>query len=587
MPVSYDVTVVPARQEIEVRMHVAAPDRSGVLVLETPTWVPGDYKFAPFGRDVFGVRAVDNATGSSLPVRREGWQGYRIETGDGSVSIAYTAYCGDLDFSEPCGILSEQNGVLLGTRYLRLDGEAGPCEMTYHVPTGWDLHHPSGARRLGPTSWQYANYEILLDTPVVMGHFDRLLRSVHGIPFHVIFLDQGIGFQAGAERFADAVAKGAAGCHDVFGTFPFEDYTYIISLDPRNNWGLEHLTSTMVGLHSGAFIDDDQFAIGVRACIHELFHAWNVRRLRPATLGKLDLRRGSFTEGLWMAEGFTRYYEFLIGTRTGLYSPMQFFSSVVNYYRHLEVLPSYRRVTARDSSATSYLNHGSYPGAPNNTFDYYAKGMLIAFGIDALLRRSQTAQSLDSVFRAFYAAYVGRGDGYTPEQVVDFLAGIDRAASDQLASQISEPTGVDLAAELVKLGFQVSTKDVPYLGLMLQDGSGPGIYGVLDTSPAGDTGLAPGDVILGVNGFGFSIKTLKYAVRDAASVQLEIRRGHQVRRHVSAPGKRTAIASLTWHGDAAQASRIATWLASDFRPTAGTSIPLDFYENFHGIETVI
>jgi predicted metalloprotease with PDZ domain len=587
MSVSYDVTVVPARQEIEVQMRVAAPARSGVLVLETPTWVPGNYKFAAYGRDVFGVRAVDDSTGSSVPVPRESWQGYRIESRDGSVSIAYTAYCGDLDFSESCGILNGQNGVLLGTRYLRLDGEAGPCEVTYHVPTGWDLHHPSGAHRLGPTSWRYPSYEILLDTPVVMGHFDRLLRSVHGTPFHLIFLDQGIGFQAGAERFADAVAKGAAGCHDVFGAFPFEDYTFVISLDPRNNWGLEHLTSTMVGLGSEAFIDDDQFGIGVRACIHELFHAWNVRRLRPATLGRLDLRRGSFTEGLWMAEGFTRYYEFLIGTRTGLYSPTQFFSSMVNYYGHLEALPSYRRVTALDSSAASYLNHGSYPGAPNNTFDYYAKGMLIAFGIDALLRRGRAAQSLDSVFRAFYAAYAGRGDGYTPEQVLDFLAGIDPAASAQLAHQIGEPGGVDLPAELFELGFQVSTKDVPYLGLILQDGRGPSIYGVLDTGPAGDSGLAPGDVILGVNGFEFSVKALKYAVRNAASLQLEIRRGHQVRRHIAAPSKRTAIASLTWHGDAAQASRIETWLGSDFRPAAGTSIPLDFYENFHGIETVV
>ena len=56
------------------------------------------------------------------------------------------------------------------------------------------------------------------------------------------------------------------------------------------------------------------------------------------------------TEGLWLAEGFTRYYEFLICTRTGIYSPQQFFSTVVNYYRHLEVLPAYYRVSAVDSS---------------------------------------------------------------------------------------------------------------------------------------------------------------------------------------------------------------------------------------------
>jgi hypothetical protein len=35
------------------------------------------------------------------------------------------------------------------------------------------------------------------------------------------------------------------------------------------------------------------------------------------------------------------------------------------------------------------------------------------------------------------------------------------------------------------------------------------------------------------------------------------------------------------------AARIAAWLQRDFAPDRGERISLDFYENLHGIETVI
>jgi hypothetical protein len=52
------------------------------------------------------------------------------------------------------------------------------------------------------------------------------------------------------------------------------------------------------------------------------------------------------------------------------------------------------------------------------------------------------------VFRAFYAAYAGRGDGYTSAQVVDFLTAIDPAAAERLGRRINEPAGLDLEARI-------------------------------------------------------------------------------------------------------------------------------------------
>ena len=297
---------------------------------KSPPGSPGDYVFAPQARDLFDVRATCGVTGKELRVRRHGWQGFVVEEGAGDVRLSYTASAWGDDLSESAGLVSERCAVVLGARYLFAPAHRGACEVHYRVPSGWKVHHPSGARRLGDDlAWEYPSYELLLDTPVVFGEFDVLRREVKGTPFYFVFIDRGVGFESESGRFVDKVARAIDVFHGVFHSFPFTDYTFVLSLNPNNDWGLEHLTSTMCGLGADVFVDDDKFNVGVRVCAHELFHAWNVRRCRPAPLGQLDrhFETGAFTEGLWLAEGFTRYYEFLACARAGVYSASQFFSS--------------------------------------------------------------------------------------------------------------------------------------------------------------------------------------------------------------------------------------------------------------------
>jgi predicted metalloprotease with PDZ domain len=585
---AYRVRAVPARHEIEVEMLLEGPAAEGPLRLEVPTWVPGDYEFQPFGRDLFDVKAADPRTGGELAVTRAGWQAYHVEGAAGAVRVNYTAYCSSTDFGEPCGILDDRYGILLGTRYLFTPAHRGPCRITYEIPEGWGLHHPSGARRDGEWSWEYPSYEVLLDTPVVMGAFDLLTREVKGTTFYFIFVSRGVGFESQVGRFVDSLARVAVAYHEQFGSFPFADYTFILSLNPTDDWGLEHLTSTMVGLGPDVFIDPEQYATGVRGCAHEMFHAWNVRRLRPAPLDQLDFYRGSFTEGLWMAEGFTRYYEFLVCTRTGIYTPQEFFSAVVNYYGHLSALPAYMRVSALDSSAASYLNHDSaYPGRVNNSIDYYDKGMLIAFGLDVTLRSGGDGGSLDRAFVTFYEEYVGRGPGYTTAEVCDFFGRLSEGLGERLSREVSVPGGLALAERLREIGFETEKEKVAYFGLVMQDGEGPAVYGVLDTGPAGQSGIAPEDVVTTVNGYPYSLAALKWVCANEGAVRLGVLRGNQPRTYEFTAGESTRIGRLTWAGTDEQAARIAAWLGQPFEPSRGQDFPLDFYENFHGVKTVI
>lgn len=591
--VEYRVRLLPAQHELDITMVLHGPVATGSVALQIPTWVPGDYSFDTYARNLFDLTAEDADTGAPLIVHRDGWQGFRIEGAGGAVRLTYRAYAYATEYGEPCGILDSEYAVLLGTRYLFAPDHLGPCRVQYVLPEGWTrIHHPSGAKALGGNAWEYPSYEILLDTPVTMGHFDLFTRQVHGTPIHSVFVDRGVGFEAGVESFVDQLAGIAGLFHDMFGSFPFDDYTFILSLNPAADWGLEHLTSTMCGLGPDVFTVPDETAHGVRVCAHELFHAWNVRRLRPAPLKKLEthLTCGCFTEGLWVAEGFTRYYEFLASTRVGVYTPDQFFSSVVGYFRHLTAQPAYQRVSGEDSSLATYLNHSKYAGRVNNSIDYYDKGMLIAFETDALLRLDTRDYTLDRAFAEFYRAFVDGGPhhvGYITQDVVGFFDGILPGLGDRLAQGAQHPGGLLVPDQLERLGFALDRQDGYQLGLVFLNGVGDTVYNVIDASPAGASGIAPGDVLTGINGFTYSAQALKWAAAQAQPVELAVLRGHRRLTFTITPETRTTITAMSWSGTPEQARRIADWLGQPFAPARGQSISLDFYENFHGIETVL
>jgi predicted metalloprotease with PDZ domain len=592
--VEYRVLVLPQQHELQVEMTLSGPLAKGSVHLQLPTWAPGDYSFAPQARDLFNVLARCMITNKALHVRRDGWQSYVVEEGTGKVQVSYTASAWGDDLSESAGLVDDQFAIVLGARYLFAPAHLGACKVHYRLPAGWRAHHPSGARRLGDeTAWAYPSYEILLDTPVVFGHFEIVERHVHGMPFYYLFVDRGVGFEAESGRFADAVTGTVKSFYRVFGSFPFDDYTFVLSLNPNNDWGLEHLTSTMCGLDPDVFVDEDQFKIGVRVCAHELFHAWNVRRCRPAPLGHLEthLETGAFTEGLWVAEGFTRYYEFLSCARAGVYSASQFFSNLVGYYRHLTAQSAYQRVSAADSSYASYLNHAKYAGRVNNSVDYYDKGMLVAFAIDATLRTAVAGGSLDKAFKAFYQRFAGFGPGhagYTTDDVLGFFGELHPPLARLIAAAVQHPAGLDTPDQLRTIGFEVTLGPASNLGLVFQDQIRPSIYGVLDDSPAGAAGLAPGDTIGAINNHAFSVAALTWVGGRAEPVTLGVRRGHRDLSFTLTPAPRERLQSIRWNGTAAQSEGIGEWLhQKEIDLASGKEVDLGFYENFHGVEIVV
>lgn len=592
MKPTYHVKVLAAQQQLEVTLVVPeAP--AATFHLDAPTWVPGAYAFLRYARDVFSVAVVDAGVRATI-VERDGWSSFKVAGAKSGapVTLRWLAAGSDPAFAELAGYVRHDQAVLLGTRYLAVRGHDGPVRVVYETPAGWDLHHPSGAVRVDARTFDYASFAELLDTPVVTGRFDRRTRALDGATFHCVFLDEGYGYAREVDGFVERVMKQAARARDVFGAFPFDDYTFVCSFDPRAHWGLEHATSTMVGLGELALVDPEQRFVAVRVCGHELFHAWNVCRMKPScfTRGRLDLVEGSFTDELWIAEGWTRYYEFVMAVRAGEIPAARFFSNVVRYWQTLTGFPAYGRASVVDSSRATFLNHHHWPGMINAAFDYYGYGMLVAFDLDVALRTTTPGGSLDAELRTMWEAFGARAEGYTHDDAVRLLSSRNPAIGALAKRESEGVANLSVPARLEALGFEVEWKELPRLGIVLDEKRPAAgfVTNVADDSPAAQAGLAADDEIVRVGGLAYQRKGLLWAIEHEPKVTLEVRRGHAFHAFTIEPSKRRVVAGLVFKGTEEQAALLQTWLALPAPPFAACDrVPLDFYDNFHGNHAVV
>jgi predicted metalloprotease with PDZ domain len=582
---NYRVKVRPNEHALAVEMSFDAT--ADEIFLEVPTWVPGAYGFMRYGRDIVDVHAIEMDSGATIAVERKEWNAFRIDARKKRIKVTYKVFVVDAAWGELVGIVGTDQAVLLGTRLFFVRGEqAAPCRVTYDLPEKWAFHHPSGAKKIDDRTYEYPNYETLLDTPIVCGAFEKITRTISGTPFHFIFLERATGFAKKSEELVDALVRVSAACEKIFGKFPFDDYSFVMSSDPRAQWGLEHANATMIGIGEDVFVDAEARLQCIRVAGHELVHAWNVKRLKPKPILDLDLSKGSFTDGLWVAEGFTRYWEMLIAVRANEMSPARFFSNVVNYYRYLAARPAYARTSVGDSSRATFLNHHRYPGAWNSSIDYYDAGMLVAFDIDAALRRAKTPSSLDESFVVFYNEFLARG--FSGADARAFFASRDSSLDHLIAREVDGAGALSTLEQLEAIGFDVTRTQVPRAGLVLAKNVGPLIIDVLEGSAAALAGVAPDDEIVKIDDSAFHVAGLKWLIKNESRFSITVKRGARFFTFDISPTPREDVTKLTWRGAPEYLNRLKKWLdREDLDFTPAQEIPLTWYDNFHGIDAAI
>ena len=455
MTIAYAVELAEPHAHIfRVTVTVPAPlDQEQVFTL--PTWVPGSYMIRDMAGQIISLKAVGND--ASLPVIKIDKSTWRVSTRGltGELSLVYEVYAQDpsvrlayLDceraFFNPSSLLLCPLGFEKEPITLDLIKNDSPAYKHWQVATG--LVRDKATKRWRFGRYHADNYEQLIDCPVEIGDFKTLSFEAHGVRHDIVLSGHVPAFDE-----VRLVTDVKAACERTIELFdpkakkaPFKEYTFFLNLTLGSYGGLEHANSTalIASFEDLPFADTGKDEKGYQSLLtlftHEYFHAWWVKRVKPAMFVPYDLSRETYTTLLWVFEGFTSFYDEKLVHEAGLVTTQAYARALSeSLTQHMSCTARLRQSLA-ESSFDAWIKYYKPDGnRPNAVVSYYVKGGFVAMALDAHIRRiSKNERSLDDVLRYAYRQFVEAGSDY---------AGLDE---DFIGELIWEATGVDVTDQL-------------------------------------------------------------------------------------------------------------------------------------------
>lgn len=479
------------------RIHVRAEAPSGCGEWWMPVWIPGSYVLREFARNVTEVAA--HGPDGALPVTKVAKNRWRVDCEAGPVVLTYQLYANELS---------------VRTNHVDGDGMVLNPAATVLVPDGtaqgpfaWrvvsDLPGPFTAlSERAPGELVAADLDELVDSPMLLGDSHVSTFEVAGVPHRLVTRGgQGLWDH---DRAADDVRKITEAQHALFGAFPYDDYVFLnIALGGRG--GLEHDESTLILADPWATRSDDTYRSWLGIVSHELFHAWNVKAIRPEMLGPFDYEREVYTRELWIAEGFTSYYDDVFLLRAGLIDEEAWLEAMSKNIRRVVADPGHLVMPLADASFDAWTEYYRQDAdSPNQAISYYLKGSVVAWLLDTeIRRRTEGARSLDDVLRAAWPRFAGTGyDSAAFRALISEVAGGDM--EPWLAAHVDRAEPLELQPALDWWGLQTKPpgKVKPWLGLRTRtDDDRVFVKSVLQGGPGWQAGVQPDDELVAVNGW--------------------------------------------------------------------------------------
>ena len=511
VPVDYYLSFENAahREASIVATFAALPDEP--LVVRMARSSPGRYALHEFAKNVDDVWATDSE-GNRLTVRRDNPYEWVVEGHDGVVAFHYTLYADRAD-----GTYSQ---VDTSHAHLNIPATLVWSEALADRPVSVRITPYAAswkvATQLEPTDHPYMfrapDLAYLLDSPIELSDFDlREWQVTHKGETATIRLAVHHTGEASEvdklERRTRAIVDAHIAMWDDLPDYDYGTYTFIADYLPwASGDGMEHRNSTI--LSSSLTLAQGNFN-QVGTVSHEYFHGWNVERLRPADLEPFDFTRADVSQHLWLAEGFTSYYDDLLRYRAGDISEEDLYRGLAGTILFTQMSPARPGSSPTEMSINAPYMDAATSVDPDNFINsklsYYTYGAAVGLGLDLELR-TRFGVSLDDYMRALWNAHGATGIPYTDDDLVRMLAkvsGDDAFARTFFATVVHGDALPDYGALFAKAGLILapSAPDKPYLGFVsldYRDGRAIIANNLVRGSSLYEAGLDRGDEILAI-----------------------------------------------------------------------------------------
>jgi predicted metalloprotease with PDZ domain len=527
-----------------VHEHIPVP-AAGDFVLLYPKWLPGHHSPSGQINKVAGFRAT--AGGRTLPWVRDTLDVYAFH-----VTVPQGAKAIDVDFQYLSPTAGNQGRVVMTPDMSSIEWIANslypagyytrdiPVQASVVVPAGW--HVATALRPSGETAtrvdYPVTNYQILTDSPLIAGAHYRAFQLSPDVTLDVI-ADNEEELAAKPEMVA-AHQRLVQQAVKAFGAQHYDHYDFLLTIsDYLGGQGLEHHRSSEDGTGRGYFTDWDNQLNARNLLPHEFSHSWDGKYRRAADLWTPDFRTPMQDTMLWVYEGGTQFWGYVLGARSGMLSKEDTLDAIAATAAAYSTGTPGRQWRALIDTTNDPIIAQRAPQpwrSWQRSEDYYSEGQLIWIDVDRIIRQQSAGKrSIDDFAKAFFGVR-DRDWGeltYTFDDVVrtlnevqpyDWRSYLERkvfAIAPQAPLEGITQGGYSLVytAEPTKW-IKSLEKGRKFIELTYSGGFTVGNDGkvgsVLWDSPAFNAGLTIGSEIVAVNGRKFDGDSIKSAIKAAA-----------------------------------------------------------------------
>lgn len=544
-------------------VHETVPVKPGSSIyLLYPAWIPGNH--SPTG-PIDKVAGLEiKANGKTLAWQRDKYNVYafKVDVPEGADSLDVRfQYLSAQDRSEGPIIMTPEmldlSWNIVSLYPAGYDADRINTVPSVTLPAGWKFGSALEVASHDGDTWTFKpiDYMNLVDSPIYAGkHFKRLdISSRNSPPVHVDIVADAPKDLAVSDAALKVLKNIVVQMDRLYGAFHFDHYDFLLSLsDKMSGKGLEHHRSSEDGASPDYFTDWNQ-TTPRDLLTHEFNHSWNGKYRRPADLSTPNFNVPMGDSLLWVYEGQTQFWGNVVAVRAGLENKDTGFAKLAmvaaTYDMNRPAFRTWRNIqdTTNDPviAQRAPLPYRNYQGSE----DYYSGGQLIWLAVDGKLRSlSHDKHSLDDFAHAFYGMHPGAWDinTYTFDDVVATLDKIEpydwagflrqrldghgnlaealKAEGWQLVYRNEESKAAKAIMASLKKRYPKYEGGADFTYSVGFSGNSKGeLRDVRWDSPAFKAGLAPGMIIVAVNGTDFSADAMKQAIKDAADSKQPIK----------------------------------------------------------------
>ncbi len=522
MPIKYSLSF-PNRLThfIHVSIEIQTPDLDETTFI-LPSWRPGRYELANFVSNIKSMEVIGD-DGKRLNHDKTASNQWKVVTRQQkTITVNYSYYANKMDAGS--SVIDEEqiyinfvNCLLYVEEYLN---EA--TEITLDLPD--DFKTVCALSSLQKNTYKAPSFYALVDAPLLSTQkLNQFFYTVDDCKFVISVKGK---MPIGEEEIIADFEKFSKAQIQQMGGFPTKEYHFIIqSLPYKHYHGVEHQNSTVLVLGPNTQKNKQKYyedMMGVAS--HELFHTWNVTRIRPKELSPYRFSKENYYETGFVTEGFTTYYGDLFLARGGVYNQEQYFNELnIIFKRHFE---NYGRhnLSLVASSYDLWID-GYKKILPSRKVSIYVKGATVALMADLMIRaNSDNKHSLDDVISDLWLGYGKKGRGYSKQDVYDILKKYGGEKMPEFIDKYYEGTEAveaELSQLLTHIGCELMPikhpeKTADYFGFRIDKGL------VIEIAPdsIAESTLSIGDKIIKINEKELTKESLN-AVEKTTSLEIK------------------------------------------------------------------